>query len=164
MCYGIRISSPFHLNTLNIPIQNIKCPKNTKNACTDIIFSPAIICEAWTVFLHNHAKPNLCDWQCYPWITLFGAMLCAGICDQGWKWLQSFVISSSKHEMCFHVFHPSSLTWQHCYVRACVFGVFKALNILNGYVLRALLERAQNSDSETHVKRYNRNSGTDLSH
>ena len=31
MCFGIRISSPFDLNTLNIPIQNIKCPKNTKN-------------------------------------------------------------------------------------------------------------------------------------
>ena len=39
----------------------------------------------------------------------FGAMLCAGICDQRWKWLQSFVISSSKHEMCSHVFHLSSL-------------------------------------------------------
>ena len=110
MCFGIRITSPFHLNTLNIPIQNIRCPKNTKIVCADIIFSPAIICEAWTVSsLLNHAKPNLCDRQCYPWITLFGAMLCAGICDQRWKWLQSFVISSSKHEMCFHVFHPSSL-------------------------------------------------------
>ena len=43
------------------------------------------------------------------------------------------------------------------------FGVFKALNILNGYVLRALLERAQNSDSEAHVKKYNRTTGTDLS-
>ena len=42
-------------------------------------------------------------------------------------------------------------------------GVFKALNILNGYVLRALLERAQNSDSETHVKKQNWSSGTDLS-
>ena len=110
MCFGIRISSPFHLNTLNIPILNIKRPKNTKNACADIIFSPAIICEAWTVLsLRSHAKPNLCDRQCYPWITLFGAMLCAGICDQRWKWLQSFVISSSKHEMCFNVFDPSSL-------------------------------------------------------
>ena len=36
MCYGIRISSPFHLNTLHIPIQNIKCPKNTKKACAEI--------------------------------------------------------------------------------------------------------------------------------
>ena len=27
------------------PIQNIKCPKNTKNACADIVFSPAIIYE-----------------------------------------------------------------------------------------------------------------------
>ena len=46
MCFGIRISSPFHLNTLNISIQNIKCPKNTKNACADIIFSPAN--RTWT--------------------------------------------------------------------------------------------------------------------
>ena len=30
MCFGIRISSSFDLNTLNIPIQNIKCPKNTR--------------------------------------------------------------------------------------------------------------------------------------
>ena len=30
MCFGIRILSPFHLNTLNIPIQNIKCPKTPK--------------------------------------------------------------------------------------------------------------------------------------
>ena len=41
-----QILSPFHLNTLNIPIQNIKCPKNTKNACADIIFSPAN--RTWT--------------------------------------------------------------------------------------------------------------------
>ena len=46
MCFGIRVLSLFHLNTLNIPIQNMKCPKNTKNVCADIIFSPAIICEA----------------------------------------------------------------------------------------------------------------------
>ena len=29
MCFGIRILIPFHLNILNIPIQNINCPKNT---------------------------------------------------------------------------------------------------------------------------------------
>ena len=46
MCFGIRISSPFDLNTLNIPIQNIKCPKNTKNACADIIFSS--VNRTWT--------------------------------------------------------------------------------------------------------------------
>ena len=40
MCFGIRISSPFHLNTLNIPIQNKKCPKNAKNACPDITLLP----------------------------------------------------------------------------------------------------------------------------
>ena len=36
MCFGIRILSLFHLNNLNIPIQNIKSPKNVKNACADL--------------------------------------------------------------------------------------------------------------------------------
>ena len=57
------------------------------------------------------SMPNsICaDRQCYPWIILFCAVLRAVICDKSWKWSESFVISSSKHEMCFHVFHPSSL-------------------------------------------------------
>ena len=61
--------------------------------------------------------------------------------------------------------HSSSFTnngWGENDVRACVFGVFRALNILNGYVLSVKMERAQNSDSETHVKKQNRTSGTDL--
>ena len=35
MCYGIRISSPFHLATQIVSIQNLNCPKN---ACADMIF------------------------------------------------------------------------------------------------------------------------------
>ena len=37
MCFGIRISSPFHLATLILPIENNKCPKNAKNACADAL-------------------------------------------------------------------------------------------------------------------------------
>ena len=40
MCFGIRISSPFHLATLILPIENHKCPKNAKNACADALISP----------------------------------------------------------------------------------------------------------------------------
>ena len=36
MCFGIRISSPFHLATQTIHFQNLKCPKNAKNACLEI--------------------------------------------------------------------------------------------------------------------------------
>ena len=43
MCFGFRISSPFHLDTLNIHIQNIKSPKNAKNACADVQFSPKFL-------------------------------------------------------------------------------------------------------------------------
>ena len=32
MCFGIRISSPFHLSTFPITIQNFKSPQNAKNA------------------------------------------------------------------------------------------------------------------------------------
>ena len=31
MCFGFRISSPLHLSTFQVPIQNLKCPKNSKN-------------------------------------------------------------------------------------------------------------------------------------
>ena len=51
-------------------------------------------------------------------------------------------------------------TWQHCHVRACVFSVFRACD---GYLYCAQMERAQNSDSETHVEKLNRTSRTDLS-
>ena len=39
-CFGIRISSPFHFETLNIPIQNVKCPESPKNA--NIIMLPSV--------------------------------------------------------------------------------------------------------------------------
>ena len=32
---------PVHLGTLQIPIQNLKCPKNAKNACADITLLPS---------------------------------------------------------------------------------------------------------------------------
>ena len=36
---------------------------------------------------------------------------------------------------------------------------FRALYILNGYVKSVQMEGAQNSDSEAHVKKYDRTSG-----
>ena len=47
--------------------------------------------------------------------------------------LQSFVISSSKHVMCFNVFDPSSLLTALLCPRM-LFWCFRTLNILNGYV------------------------------
>ena len=46
MCFGIRISSPFHLATQTRHFQNLKCPKNAKNACADLTFIPALQSEA----------------------------------------------------------------------------------------------------------------------
>ena len=44
MCFGIRISSPFHLAIQRVSIQNLNCPKN---ACADMIFIPALRSEDW---------------------------------------------------------------------------------------------------------------------
>ena len=49
MCFGIKISSPFHIATQIIHIQNLNCPKNAKNACTDMVFIPASERKAWSV-------------------------------------------------------------------------------------------------------------------
>ena len=108
--FGIRISSPFHLDTLNIPIQNTNCPENAKNECPDIIFPPPFFVKLELCSLCMSMPNTICaDRQCYPWIILLCAVLRAVICDKSWKWTESFVISSSKHELCFHVFHPWSL-------------------------------------------------------
>ena len=39
MCFGIRISSPIHLTTLTIPMQNKRWLKNAKNASEDNTYS-----------------------------------------------------------------------------------------------------------------------------
>ena len=56
MCFGIRKSTPFHLATLILPIQNQKHPKNVKNACKFILFSHhqfnIRVCYVHAVLLH----------------------------------------------------------------------------------------------------------------
>ena len=42
MCFGIIISSPFHLAIQKVSIQNLYCPKN---ACADMIFITALRSE-----------------------------------------------------------------------------------------------------------------------
>ena len=44
MCFGIKISNPFHLAIQKVSIQNLNCPKN---ACADMIFIPALRSEDW---------------------------------------------------------------------------------------------------------------------
>ena len=97
MCFGIRILSPFHLNTLKIPIQNMKCPKNTKNACADIIFSPAIICEAWT-FVFAQACQTQSVWPAM--LSMNHIVRCNALCRDMWskmKVIAEFCYFSSKH-------------------------------------------------------------------
>ena len=71
MCFGIRISNLLHQNTLNIPIQNIKCPKTPKTHA-QTSSSPQPLFVKLVSSLHKHAKPNLCDWLCISLGPYFG--------------------------------------------------------------------------------------------
>ena len=56
VCSGIRISSPFHLSTFQIPFQNCKSPQNAKNAGLSLHLSKVKrkLCRLWSVLsLHQ---------------------------------------------------------------------------------------------------------------
>ena len=100
MCFGIRISSPFDLNSLNIPIQNIKCPQNTKNhflpshylwSLNCVIFAQA--CQTQSVWpamlsMNHNVRCNvfrvpvgsLCHEKLGPYLVLISM-----ICCSNWK-------------------------------------------------------------------------------
>ena len=60
MSFGIRIKSPIHVNTLNIPIQNFKYPKNAKNARADITLLPSgHPCGTWVPMLMLRGPKNI---------------------------------------------------------------------------------------------------------
>ena len=65
MCFGIRISSPIHLTTLTIPIQNQKYLKNAKKTHPRTTISPLPfevqprLCRLYKC-IHRQPKPNLC--------------------------------------------------------------------------------------------------------
>ena len=56
----------------------------------------------------------------------------------------------------------TSYNWGKNHVQSCVFSVFRAVQIMNSYCLSGLIKRAQNSDSETHMKRLNPTSRTEI--
>ena len=60
-CFGIRISSPFHLDTLNIPIQNTKCPENAKNEFPRTsYFPPPFFVKLSDVFDSSASNEKIC--------------------------------------------------------------------------------------------------------
>ena len=133
MCFRIRISNPFYLNTLNIPIQNIKCPKNTKNACTDIIspqplFVKLELCRLCTSMPNpicvtgNSIHESHCSVQCF--------VLGYVIKDESDYRVLLFILQSMKCVSICFTHHLSFISE----LKASVFGVFRALNILNGFV------------------------------
>ena len=67
MCYGIRISSPFHLGTQIISIHILNCPKIAKNACTDMEF---LECISMNVDSMENALPQMCNVPPWMWNAL----------------------------------------------------------------------------------------------
>ena len=133
MCFGIRILSLFHLNTSNIPIQNIKCTKNTKNASAD---NAVRTDDGSNTLKHiscfEEEMTKLCK-SLSSLITYPSTKHCTEQCD---SWI-ALSVTQIGFGMPVQRRHSSSFTnngWGENDVRACVFGVFRALNILNGYV------------------------------
>ena len=127
MCFRIRILSPFHLGTIQIPIQNQKCPKN---ACADMTMVPS-----WSI--------RQIPYSCRK-IIKYGISVAK---------ISTYSLPGQTLEEITYIFDQ----WQHCHVRACVFRAS------DGYLYCAQMERAQNSDSETHVEKLNWTPRTDLS-
>ena len=53
MCYGFRISSPFHRDIKTRPILNLNYLKNAKKACVDEQFSPNFSPDNWKHIWQN---------------------------------------------------------------------------------------------------------------
>ena len=123
------------LSTLNMPIQNIKCPKNTKNACADIIFSPAIVklelCRICTSMPNpicvtgNAIHESHCSMRCF----VLGYVVKD---DSDYRVLLFLLQGMKCASMCF-THHPSFIS-QLKASDGRYFGVSRALNILNGHV------------------------------
>ena len=128
MCFGIRISSSFHLGTLQIPIQNLKCPKNAKNACPDITLLPSEsqVYSKWKhlACFEEEIIEFSVHFQLWSHITVHYNT-------------QFNVIYAKKcrpTQIGFRLLvqrrHSSSFTldgWGESNVRACVFSIFRAL-------------------------------------
>jgi len=135
MCFGIRILSPFQLNTLNIPIQNIRCPKTPKtHARTSFSPQPLFVklelCRLCTSMPNpicvtgNAIHESHCSVQCF--------VLGYVIKDESDYRVLLFLLQSMKCASICFTHHLSFISELKNDVRACV---FRALYILNGYVL-----------------------------
>ena len=172
MCFGIRISSPFDLNTLNIPIQNIKCPKNTKNhflpshylwSLNCVVFAQACQTQSvWPAMLSmNHiVRCNALCWDmwskmkvitefCYFFFKAWNVLPCVSpiislsfqssepVTEGWWDARGEDNIVQQKDRPQWLKKRPRYLsrgTRDSIVMSADVFGVFRALNILNMYV------------------------------
>ena len=116
MCFGIRISSPFHLATQIVSIRNLKCPKNAKNKCTDMILSPLyevkLSCLCWLKFNKEVAQSvflwfiqqDVGRWYKWIWIRMLNAFHIHGreFCKYG------------RAQVKFHIYGRSFQTFQTC--------------------------------------------------
>ena len=94
-CFRNRFLSPFHLDTLNISIQNIKCPESPKNA--NIIMLPSV-----SLFRDPHPGISLIrgpyknQHKCIQLFQLYIFLrLCDAIYTANWTTLQSLALEQN---------------------------------------------------------------------
>ena len=142
MCFGIRILSPFHLGTIQIPIQNQKCPKIAKNACVDMTMLPSGSVRQIHYFCRKIIKLGISVAKISTY-ALQGQTLeeINYIFDQFNAWRIPWkYCDNRKKQYCsrdLKCVTEYGSTWQHCHVSACVFSVFRACD---GYLYCAQME------------------------
>ena len=149
MWFGIRISSPFHLATQIISLQNLKCAKNAKNACA--VF-PALQSEPRAVtILHIGDQKYSCTISVLKMFSVLGQM-CSWITFINWKQNITFFVEKQVRKLLeILVFALQNFWLKIISSLRCL--RFLALYILKGYNLSGQMKRARNSDSKTHVKK-----------
>ena len=154
-CFRNRFSSPFHLDTLNISIQNIKCPESPKN--TNIIMLPSV-----SLFRDPHPGISLIrgpyknQHKCIQLFQLYIFLrLCDAIYTANWTTL---------------ALEQNSCKDDTVQVSQKMVGENMMSRLLQGILYSEWVCSkcsdsvwARNSDSETPVKKHYRTSGTDLS-
>ena len=94
-CFRNRFSSPFHLDTLNISIQNIKCPESPKNANIIMLQVCPSLGTLAQVFHWLEVPIKICTsaFNCFNWFIFL--RLCDAIYTANWTTLQSLALEQN---------------------------------------------------------------------
>ena len=137
MCFRIRILSPKHLDTLIIPIKNIKCPKNAKTHARNeyALLRPTtqVMAELCRLCTDSH-NATCVDRHCYPFLSFLCNKLELNLSTESKNknlvWYGEITILICQKILKIWIHMQSSEIYCPFQRFLCVFETF---NILDGY-------------------------------